>query len=305
MKRALLIWNPTATTTTPAVRDVIARALTSELHVELAETQRRGHATDLAAEAAAGEAFDLVCVLGGDGTINEAVNGLAGTGLPLATIPGGGTNVLARTLGYPKDAIEATSMLLSRLRDGEPPRIVNVGRVNGRAFAFCAGAGFDAEIVRRVEANPQAKARFGELFFVVSGLRQYFSPVHRSKARMTLHTPDGLRFDGVRIAICGNSNPYTYLGKRPFRVAPKASLESGLDLTAIRTMRTTTILRILFTAFGSASHVAHPSVTALHDVESFELHADRPVPFQVDGDIAGEATVFRFSLERDALRLIG
>lgn len=304
MKRALLIWNPAATTTSPAVRDVIARALTSEMHVEVAETTRRGHATELASGAAGGDAFDVVCVLGGDGTINEVVNGLAGSPIPLATIPGGGTNVLARTLGYPKDAIEATSMLLHKIRDGAPPRTVNLGRVNGRAFAFCAGAGFDAQIVRRVEANPRAKARFGELFFVTSGLRQYFSPTHRSKETMTLHTRDGLRYDGVRIAICGNSNPYTFLGKRPFRVAPNASLEAGLDLTAIRTMRTTTILRILFTAFGSAKHESLPSVVSLHDVEGFDLHADRPIPFQVDGDLAGQDTTFRFSLQRDALRLI-
>lgn len=305
MKRALLIWNPVATTTSPGVRDVIARALSSELHVEPAETTQRGHATELAAEAAAGDAFDLVCVLGGDGTINEAVNGLAGTGVPLATIPGGGTNVLARTLGYPKDPIEATAMLLAKVRDGIAPRTVNLGRVNGRAFAFCAGIGFDAEVVRRVEANPRAKRRFGETFFVAAGLREYFMPAERPRPSMTLTAPGGERIDGIRIAIVGNSSPYTFLGARPFRVAPNASLEAGLDLTAVRTMRISTILRVLFTSFGSAKHPRFRSVTTLHDADAFTIESDAPLRFQVDGDLVGRASTFDFAVERDALRVIG
>lgn len=305
MKRALLIWNPVATTTTPGVRDVIARALSSELHVELAETTQRGHATDLAAEAASGTSFDLVCVLGGDGTINEAVNGLAGTGVPIATIPGGGTNVLARTLGYPKDPVEATAALLARLRDGFQPRTVNLGRVNGRAFAFCAGVGFDAEIVRRVDANPRAKRRYGESFFISSGLREYFFPTERPRPSMTLYPPDGEPVEDVRIAVAGNSNPYTFLGARPFRAVPGADLEAGLDLTAVRTMRITTILRVLFTAFGSARHVGFKSVTALHDVEGFVLRADAPLRYQVDGELVGRETEFVFSLDRGALRVVG
>jgi len=305
VKRALLIWNPVATTTTPGVRDVIARALSSELHVELAETTKRGHATDLAAEAAAADAFDLVCVLGGDGTINEAVNGLAGTGIPLATIPGGGTNVLARTLGYPKDSVEATAMLLSRVREGLAPRTVNLGRVNGRAFAFCAGVGFDAEVVRRVEANPRAKRRFGETFFISSGLREYFFPSSRPRPALELTGPDGKITDGIRAAIVGNSNPYTFLGSRPFRVVPEARLDLGLDLTALRTMRITTVLRVIFSAFGPARHVRFRAVTTLHDADSFVLRADAPARFQVDGDLAGSDTEFRFSVERGALRVIG
>jgi len=305
VKRALLIWNPVATTTSPGVRDVIARALSSELHIEVAETVQRGHATELAADAAAGESFDLVCVLGGDGTINEAVNGLAGTGVPLAAIPGGGTNVLARTLGYPKDPVEATATLLARIRDGLEPRSVNLGRVNGRAFAFCAGMGFDAEVVRRVESNPRAKRRFGEAFFVASGLREYFLPRERPRPAMTLTLPGGARVEGVRVAVVGNSDPFTFLGARPFRIVPDARLEDGLDVTAIRTMRITTILRVLFTAFGSARHTGFKRVTALHDLDGFTVEADAPVLFQVDGDLAGRETQFHFTVERDALRLIG
>ncbi|MGH2829863.1 MAG: diacylglycerol/lipid kinase family protein, partial [Actinomycetota bacterium] len=231
------------------------------------------------------------------------VNGVAGTGVPMAAIPGGGTNVLARTLGYPKDAVEATALLCSKIRDGVEPRTVNLGRVNGRAFAFGAGIGFDAQIVRRVEANPKAKRRYGELFFVVAGLREYAAPTQRPRPTLTLRHGDRV-VEGIRIAICGNSDPFTFLGKRPFRVVPGARLEGGLDLTAITTTRIHTILRVLFSSFGRAGHTAHRSVVALHDVDEFDLHADRPVMLQVDGDLAGHDVAFRFQSDPGALRVL-
>lgn len=303
MKRAALIWNPTATTTTAGVRDVIARALSSDLLVEVFETRERGHATDLAAEAARGQ-FDLVVALGGDGTMNEVVNGLAGTTVPLATIPGGGTNVLARTLGYPSDAVEATASLLAQIRNGLKPMTIPIGRINGRAFAFCAGAGFDADVVRRVEENPAAKQRFGEMFFIAAGVRQYFQPRGRPRVPMTMHWDGGVA-EGVKVVIVGNSDPYTFLGKRPFRVVPGATLErASLDVTALRTTRIHTLLKVLFTAFGSADHVDHKHVVALRDISSFRLTAPQPVPYQVDGDVAGEASNLQIWSEPNALRVL-
>lgn len=304
MKRAALIWNPAATTTTPGVRDVIARALSSEAYVELFETLQRGHATDLAAQIAGSGDFDLVVALGGDGTMNEVVGGLAGTGIPLATIPGGGTNVLARTLGYPKDPVEATSALIERLKQGVPARTVHIGRVNGRAFTFCAGAGFDAQIVRRVENNPKAKRRFGEAFFVAAGLREYLLPSDGRRERMTVNW-DGGAADGIRVAVCGNSDPFTFLGNRPFRIVPRASLDRpSLDLTALRTHRIHTVLRTLFSSFGSAKHLDNKHVLALHDVTWFTLTSPSPVPYQVDGDLAGYASELRFWSDPNALRVL-
>src|SRR5437660_14407 len=143
MRRALLLLNPEATSVSPAVRDVIARALASELKLDVAETKRRHHATHLA-RGAAHEGFDIVVCFGGDGTLNEVINGLAGTDVPLIPLPGGGTNVFARTMGLSKDPIEATTTILRHLQEGVLPRRINLGSLNGRAFAFCAGIGIDA-----------------------------------------------------------------------------------------------------------------------------------------------------------------
>lgn len=307
MKRALLIWNPTATTTTPAVRDVIARALGSEMHVEIAETEARHHATDLAADAAKEGSVDVVAVLGGDGTVNEAVNGLAGSDVALAAIPGGGTNVFARILGYPRDPIEATSALLATLKDGSSSaaRRIPLGRVNGRAFAFCAGAGFDAHVVADVEASPVARRLIGESFFIASALKRWVTPSRARSTSMTLRWDGGVA-EGVRILICGNADPYTFFGPRPVHLVPTASLEkNSLDLTAIQTLAPPQILQTIASMFMSGAHHPTRGVVQLQDLAEFEISSDEPVPLQVDGDIAGESTNFRFCIEPDALTVIG
>lgn len=303
MKRALLVLNPEATTVTPRVRQVITRALSSDLVVDVVETKRRGHAQHLSA-GAVHEGYDLVLVLGGDGTLNEVINGVAGSETPLAVLPGGGTNVFARTYGLPEDAVEATAVLLDRLREGVDPRRINLGRVNDRWFGFCAGVGLDAAVVRAVERRFRMKKRIGEWFFVTTALRLFFFAWDRSSAPLTLRLPDGTEQRGLRLAICGNSNPFTFLGSRPFQVTPLADPERGLDLTALRSLRTAVVLRFLWRAFGSGGHVRLKSVLALHDLDRFEVLADRPMPLQVDGDYVGEATAFRFSSVPGALRLV-
>lgn len=242
--------------------------------------------------------------LGGDGTLNEVINGLAGTGVPLATIPGGGTNVFARTLGYPEDPIEATSVLLGKLRDGVRPTTVGLGRVNGRAFGFCAGVGFDAAVVRAVERRFRLKKTIGESFFVTTALRLFFFGYDRARPILELKLPDGVTYPGLYVAIVGNSNPYTFLGERRFQLTPLADFERGLDVTALTSMATARVLRLVFRAFGSGRHIDLKYVRALHDLEAFEIHATRPVPWQVDGDYLGEESVFRFTSEPDALGVI-
>lgn len=303
MKRALLIYNPEATTTSPGVRDVIIHALSSDLQIEVAQTKRRGHATHLAA-GATHDGFDLVACLGGDGTLNEVINGLAGTGVPLATIPGGGTNVFARTLGYPEDPIEATSVLLAKIRDGVRPRAIGLGRVNGRAFGFCAGVGFDAAVVRAVERRFRLKKTIGESFFVTTALRLFFFGYDRARPRLELRLPDGTTYGGLHLAIVGNSNPYTFLGDRAFQLTPLADFDRGLDVTALTSMATVRVLRLVFRAFGSGRHIDLKYVRALHDLEAFEIRSPRPMPWQVDGDYLGEESVFRFTSEPDALQVI-
>jgi diacylglycerol kinase family enzyme len=303
VKRALLILNPEATTVTARTRDVITRALASDLVVDVAETKRRGHAQHLAA-GAVHEGYDLVLVLGGDGTLNEVINGIAGTDTPLAIIPGGGTNVLARTHGIPLDAVEATAHLLERLRDGAVPKRINLGLVNGRYFAFCAGVGFDAAVVRAVERRFKMKKAIGEWFFVTTALRLFFFAYNRREKPIHIRLPDGTEHRDLLVAIAGNSNPFTFLGKRAFQVTPLADAERGLDVTGVRSLALHRTLRFLWRAFGSGGQIHLRNVVGLHDLERVEVIADRAMPLQVDGDYVGEGTRFEFTSAQEALSLL-
>jgi diacylglycerol kinase family enzyme len=303
VKRAVLITNPEATTVTTRTRDVIARALSSDLVVDVAETKRRGHAQHLAA-GAIHEGFDLVLVLGGDGTLNEVLNGVAGTDTPLGVLPGGGTNVFARTHGIPKDPVEATAALLERLREGAPPKRINLGRVNGRYFGFIAGVGFDAAVVRQVERRFRMKKAIGEWYFVTTAVRTYFFAYDTRSAPITITLPDGTEHRDLRVAICGNSNPFTFLGDRLFQVTPLADAERGLDVTGVRSLRLHHVLRFVWRAFGSGGHVHLRNVVSGHDLDRFEVTATRALPWQLDGDYIGEASRFEFVSVPNALLLL-
>lgn len=302
MKRGLLLFNPEATSVSARVRDVIAHAFASEIELEVTGTKMRHHATHIA-RGAVHEGFDVVISLGGDGTLNEVINGVAGSMVPVVPLPGGGTNVFARTMGLPRDPIEATSVVLERIARGEPPKRIPLGMVGDRYFAFCAGVGFDATVVHLVERSPSLKRRFGDLWFIAQALRGFYLKYPRRDARMTLYADDRT-LGGVSQAIVCNSDPYTYLGSMPFRLAPRASHDAALDVTAITSLRTVGTLRAVFRAFGRARHDRLRQVTMLHDVDSFTLEAERPMPFQVDGDYAGEAASFAFRSVPDALSVI-
>jgi len=162
--RALLIVNPHATSTTPLRRDVIASALSSAVELDVVQTRYRGHATGLAAQAR-NDGFGLVLTLGGDGTVNEAVNGILGDAaasaalggtaddIPaLAALPGGNANVFTRAAGLPADPVDATGQVLQALAEGRYRR-VGLGLAGDRYFTFHAGLGLDAEVVRAVDGG--------------------------------------------------------------------------------------------------------------------------------------------------------
>ncbi|MBI4728949.1 MAG: diacylglycerol kinase family lipid kinase [Acidobacteria bacterium] len=300
--RALLLFNPEASRVSPRVRDVIAKALSAEMKLEVSETKRRDHARHLA-QGAVHQGIDLVACLGGDGTLNEVINGLAGSDVILAPIPGGGTNVLARTLGLPRDSAEATGVLLERIRQGASTRRVNLGVVNGRYFGFCAGIGFDAAVVRSVERVMRLRKRFGDWLFVSTALRRFFFATDRRHPLLTLNAPEET-VPNLHAAVVGNSNPYTYLGERPFQVCPLADLGGGLDLMALRTMRTVPVVRMILRAFGTGGHIRLRAVLHRHDLDRIEIVAGEPVPFQTDGDYIGEASRFEFSTARAALSVL-
>lgn len=320
--RALLVVNPAATTTSARTRDVLAHALASDLKLEVAATEYRGHARDLARRAAEGGEIELVVALGGDGTVNEVVNGLLHNGpdpagLPqLAVVPGGSTNVFARALGLPNDAVEATGALLDAIRDGSS-RTVGLGLVSGtpgtddegvpeRWFTFCAGYGFDAGVVGRVEGERERGRKSTHALYVRQAVRQLLAEPNRRGGSITLERPDADPVEGLVVAIISNTAPWTYLGNRPVYASPEASFDTALDLFALSKLSTVAATRyatqLLFSTPERGPRGKHALM--LHDLTDFTLHSQAPLPFQVDGDHLGLRTSATFTGVRRALRVI-
>ena len=318
--RALLIVNPHATSTTRLRRDVIVRALSSAVDLDVVETRYRGHATSLAATARS-DGFGLVLTLGGDGTVNEAVNGILGDGaachssgagaaasadrLPaLAALPGGNANVFTRAVGMPPDLVDAVGQVLDSLARGRYRRI-GVGLAGDRYFTFNAGLGLDAEVVRAVDGYRSGGRTVSSALYVRMTLRQFYMVTDRRHPALTLerggHPPVGPLFLG----IVSNTSPWTYLGRRPVYTNPQAGFESGLDLFALRSLGSASLLRTLRQMLSAGQPPRGRTVLTLHDQGELTLRSARPVAFQVDGEYMGEHELVRFRSVPDALRIIG
>ncbi len=310
--RALLIVNPRATTTTQLRRDVIARALSSELDLEVVQTRYRGHASHFAGEAAQA-GYDLVLTLGGDGTVNEAVNGLLrarppGTGAPvdrpaLAALPGGSANVFTRALGLPTDPVDATGRFLRALVDGRS-QTIGVGLAQDRYFTFNAGLGFDAEVVRAVEGQrADGQIATGGLY-VWTAIRHFYGVTNRHDPALTFECEGKPAVAGLFLAIVSNAAPWTYLGRHPINPSPEAAFDGGLDVFALRTMGSLRTLNALRQMLGSAGGPGGKHILRLHDQAGFTFRATRPVAFQVDGEYVGERECVSFRSVPGAMRVI-
>jgi diacylglycerol kinase family enzyme len=292
----LIIVNPYATTVSDRLKNLVVYALRGSYHVDAIDTESRNHATELTREAAR-EGYDVVVAFGGDGTVNEAANGLAGSDTPLFPLPGGRTNVYCRMLGIPTDVVDATEHLL-RLADDWQPRKVDLGQVNDRYFVFAAGLGLDASVVERVDAHPRLKARYGEWYYTlvacgVFNRRYLFKP-----PRMEVALGDG-SVTGVT-AIVQTADPYTYFGDRPVHLGEGATLNSG-DFAGVVLERASPIdiPTVLWRALSKRARVVkHRRVTGFDGLSALTVRAvdDRPLPLQVDGDYIGDVTEARFSL---------
>jgi diacylglycerol kinase family enzyme len=308
--RALLVVNPKATTTSEHSRDILVRALRSEVDLQVEYTRRRGHAAILAGSAAR-SGIDVVVTLGGDGTVNEVVNGLltadpaaSATERPLlAVVPGGSTNVFARALGLPGDWAEGTYVILNALRQRRT-RTINLGRVDDRYFTFCAGLGIDAEVVRRVERARMHGKVSTPWLYLRSITAEYALRTDRRAAPLTLERPD--EPDEITLAnvIVQNTAPWTYLRGRPIDACPNASFDTGLDVMGMRTLHVAATVRAGAQFLAGAGYPSGERVVQLHDIEAFTVRADRPVALQVDGDYLGERVKVQFSSVPDALRVI-
>lgn len=287
MDRVLLISNERAGSVSDRAKQVIAKALSADFKLEVADTVRRDHATELS-DHAVRDGYDAVVVFGGDGTINEAAQPLVGTEVALGVLPGGSTNVIARSLGVPSDPIDATAFVAGRLRSKSRRRI-NVGRFRDRFFLFSAGMGLDAEVVKRVEADPEGKERYGEWSFVSKALRAAITQYRAKEPRIEL-TVEGHESDKVLLVVCCNARPFTYLGRFPVDACPQASLDGRLDVLAFTRIGLDTIPRLVWSLFVSRSHVGWRNSRYHHDVGGLEVVAELPLPVQVDGDFIGEQT---------------
>lgn len=303
--KVLLLVNPFSSSVTARTRVVIRKALAGDHDVELVETARRGHATRLA-QGAAAEGTDVVVVLGGDGTVNEAANGLAGTATALGVLPGGSTNVFARTIGLPNEPVEATAVLLDAL-EARSIRRIGLGVVNGRYFCFHVGMGFDAALVEQVEKRAGLKRWAGHPLFAWAGVSTYLGHYDTRHPHFTVRFDDGdAVLDGFFTVAC-NTNPYTYVGNRPFDIAPDASLDDGLAVVTVRSMRLDRFLRIVGRALqGHGALGRDPAVDYRPDVEGFVVEGidGGRFPYQVDGDYLGEIRRLVFRHEPEVMDLV-
>ena len=289
--RAVLIANPSATTSAGWSRDIIVRALESELDLTVAFTERRNHAIELAAQARA-EHADVVISLGGDGTVNEVINGLllAGTSGPiplLAAIPAGLANVFPRALGFNPDAMTATGEILQSLSAGYK-RSISLGRVNERWFSFNAGFGFDAGIVAAMEDQRAEGHKASSSRYIITLLRQYLEEHDWSSPKLTVTSADGRTEDGVFMVIAQNTTPYVFVGPLPLDFSTGASFERGLDIIALTDMSPLSLATYRAEAAAGVPTEKRANVTLFEDCSEVCISASEPIPVQVDGDSIGD-----------------
>jgi len=309
-KRMLIIVNPYATTVSDRLKNLVVYALQGRYEVETVATEAQNHATEIGREACGG-GYDVVVAFGGDGTLNEVANGVAGTDVPVAVLPGGSTNVVCRTLGVPNDVVDATEHLLA-LADRWAPRKIDLGVVDDRRFVFSCGAGIDATVVRRVDAHPRLKATAGPYYYTWVTVSAFYRTYLVNPVRLRVEA-NGSTLEGVT-ALAQNSDPLTFFGRRPVRVCDRVELDDGrlalgvLERAAQRDMPT--LIPRLFSERRPAGH--HRRIEQIDEVTAATIGSisetkdgtPRPFPVQVDGDYIGERTRIDLRVEPGALTVV-
>jgi len=309
-KRMLIIVNPYATTVSDRLKNLVVYALQGRFEVETVSTEAQNHATEIGREIR-DHGYDVVVAFGGDGTLNEVVNGLAGTDVPVSVLPGGSTNVVCRTLGIPNDVVDATEHLLA-LADEWQPRRIDLGKADRRHFVFSCGAGIDATVVKRVDAHPRLKSAAGPYYFTWAAVSAFYRSYLHNPVRLHVDV-DGKSVDGVT-ALAQNSDPFTYFASRPVRVCEGVAIDDGtlavgvLRRAAQRDMPTLTS-RIFSESRSAAQHrqIEHFSGITKATITSASATKDgvaRPFPVQVDGDYIGERIELELSVDPGALTII-
>ncbi|CAM2940007.1 diacylglycerol kinase family protein [Prescottella defluvii] len=312
--RALLIVNPNATSTTPAGRDLLAHALSSRVRLTVAHTTHRGHAAELAAQART-DGIALIIVHGGDGTVNEVVNGLLGAPHPrtmrsvpigpiplIAVVPGGSANVFARSLGIAPDPVDATNQLIDLLAR-RARRTIGLGHCDNRWFTFNAGMGLDAQVCEAVDNGRTNGQAVTPGRYVRHAIRAFFR-AKREEPTLTVELPDQEPIDGVHYAFVSNSTPWTYLNSREVHTNPGTSFEAGLGLFAMRTMGVLASLRVVRQLLSAGLSPKSHSLIRFDDVPQIRIRASAPIGLQMDGDYIGMRSDVTFVAVADALEVV-
>jgi diacylglycerol kinase family enzyme len=298
--RLRLIANPNASGVTRSLVDAVARRLSEVGEVELRLTERARHAIELAAEPDA----EVVVAMGGDGTVNKAVNGLSPGG-GLAVVPAGASSVFARQLGLPRKTLAAAGLVAQAIAAGSQ-RMVGLGLANDRLFTFSAGMGLDAEATRVVDEERHTRfdgRRPGDLKVVAAAVRTLRNDGYALPERMTIEL-DGNRIRCAYLAIA-NQHPYTYFGRLPVRTAPRAGFDTALDAVVVGELRRRDLWRLPVYGLVWPAHARRRDrrVAYLHDVEAFDVICDVPVPLQLDGEYLGRVERLAVRYRRDAVRV--
>ncbi|HKH25930.1 MAG TPA: diacylglycerol kinase family protein [Acidimicrobiia bacterium] len=301
--RLLLIVNETATAVTARRRVLVQRELGADHKLEVEETSRRGHAARIARGAAL-EGVDAVVVLAGDGTLSEAADGLAGSATALAPLPGGSTNVFARSIGVPYDPVQAAERLVVSLARGNFRRI-GLGVADGRRFLFHAGLGLDAAVIGQVERRSFLKRYGTHPLFVATTVDTWLRRYDHRRPRFRVELGDGEVVGDSAFAIVSNQRPWSYLGRRPLMIAPEAGLDVPLTLTLFRSASLPVLLSGAASAMQRGQRLMHhPKVVQRTDVRALTVTGYGPFPWQADGDYLGDTDRLRISWQPDALTIV-
>jgi diacylglycerol kinase family enzyme len=309
-KRMLIIVNPYATTVSDRLKNLVVYALQARYEVEAVDTEAAEHAIEIGREARTG-GYDIVVAFGGDGTLNEVANGLAGTDVPVSVLPGGSTNVVCRTLGIPNDVVDATEHLIG-IADDFRPRKIDLGRCNGRHFVFACGVGLDATVVKRVDAHPVLKARARQWYYTWAAISGFYRQYLRDPVRLELEL-GGEKHEGVT-AIAQNSDPFTYFANVPIRICEDIAFDDGtISMALLERAKQRDMIPIAARVLSRRLHAArHRKIDTFDDVHQASVRSisddaegqPRPFPVQVDGDYIGEYTELSFSVEPGALTVV-
>jgi diacylglycerol kinase family enzyme len=309
-RRMLLIVNPYATTVSDRLKNLVVYALQGRYEVETVSTEAQNHAIEIGREVR-DHGYDVVVAFGGDGTLNEVANGLAGTEVPVSVLPGGSTNVVCRTLDIPNDVVDATEHLLA-LADEWAPRKIDLGRVDDRRFVFSCGVGIDATVVKRVDAHPRLKSRAGHYYYSWAAISAFYRKYMVKPVRLRVEA-DGRSTEGIT-ALAQNSDPFTYFADSPIRVCEGIEIDDGtLSLAVLKRAAQRDMPTLIARLFSERRPAArHRQVEHFDDIVAARVASisetkdgiTRPFPVQVDGEYIGERTKLELKVEPAALTVV-